>query len=404
MIVRRGIVSGALVSVACCCSLAATGGCARSGSTTHAIGRSGAAGEGAPRVPVVVTQPRPFRIAQLPRLPRPLPVSRGSDRNDAIRLTTAALATPGSVATPQRLPTDPTAASPDTDTAIRAALQDYLRAFNLHDPVAVAAHWTTQGTSVDLASGAVTNGRDAVRRVLAALFAEDASATIDLDITAIRPVRDDVAVVDGVTRLSSARSAAVTSRFSAVMVREAGQWRLESMHEAPQMSAPAAAPEAAQPLDDLAWLRGAWEDVGEGITAGTNCFWSNGRGFLVRTHAIAPDRIPEARPESGDDRIPGLLPAGPTAPLELTEIIGWDSDREEIRSWLFTSTGRFAEGTWRREGDAWKVHVVGQGRDTGLACVCTLRPDGADGLMVTCDTDSLAHLLPAACRYVRTTD
>jgi hypothetical protein len=40
------------------------------------------------------------------------------------------------------------------------------------DPAALAAHWTDAGESVDLVSGEVTAGRDAVRDVFAALFAD----------------------------------------------------------------------------------------------------------------------------------------------------------------------------------------------------------------------------------------
>lgn len=283
---------------------------------------------------------------------------------------------------------------------IREALEAYGAAFNRHDAAALATHWTDEGTSIDLASGEVTAGRAAVQDVFSALFAQDGAATIDLEVEAIRPIRADVAVVDGVTRLSFAEGASTGNRFSAVMVRgDDRQWRLESMREAP--AARAAAP-AAHPLDDLAWLLGAWEDVGEGVTAGTRCFWSTGRGFLVRTHAVTIDDVPEARPAPGDERIPGLLPAGPARSLEVTELVGWDPHDRVIRSWVFTSAGDFAEGRWTRDGAGWTVHLEGRGRDTGRSCVCTLAPQGIDGLSVTCDGDALAHLLPPACDFVRT--
>jgi hypothetical protein len=185
------------------------------------------------------------------------------------------------------------------------------------------------------------------------------------------------------------------------MVEEDGQWRLASMREA-SASQTAATSSPAHPLAELGWLVGSWEDIGAGVTAGTACFWSAGRGFLVRTHTVTFDDTPEARPAPGDERIPGLLPAGPRRPLELTEIIGWDPRERAIRSWVFTSTGGFAEGTWSREASGWKVRLEGRGADSGLTCVCALVPQGADGLTVTCDTDALAHLLPPACDFVRT--
>jgi uncharacterized protein (TIGR02246 family) len=279
-------------------------------------------------------------------------------------------------------------------------MRDYLRAFNRHDPAALAAHWTGAGESVDLDSGEVTAGREAVRAVFSALFEQDDRATIDIDVHSVRPVRDDVAVVDGVTLIAFAEGSPAASRFSAVVVREDGRWMLESVRETSQPAAAVAAAE--RPLESLEWLVGAWEDIGEGVLASTQCFWSAGRGFLVRSHAIRGDAAATDRPVAGDARIPGLLPAGNPQPRELTEIIGWDPDRRVIRSWIFTSSGRFAEGTWTREGDTWTVLVEGRGRDEGAACTCTLAPAGTDGLSVTCAGDALADLLPPACEFLRT--
>jgi uncharacterized protein (TIGR02246 family) len=350
-------------------------------------------------VPVIVASPRPFRISALAArraaqaAPARLAELQAGDRS-ALSESAPPEATPANWQTAVVAPAT-------TSAAIRAALAAYGTAFNRHDAAALATHWTDGGTSIDLASGEVTAGRAAVQDVFSALFSQDGAATIDLDVEAIRPIRPDVAVVDGITRLSFAEGAATGSRFSAVMVRgDDGQWRLESMREAPAAAAEPAA--AAHPLDDLAWLLGAWEDIGEGVTAGTRCFWSAGRGFLVRTHAVTIDDVPAARPAPGDERIPGLLPAGPARPLELTEIVGWDPHDQAIRSWIFTSSGGFAEGRWTREGATWKVHLEGRGRDTGRSCVCTLIPQGGDGLSMTCDGDALAHLLPPACDFVRT--
>ena len=289
----------------------------------------------------------------------------------------------------------------DVAAEVRAMLEGYLRDFNRHDPAAVAAHWADGGESVDLASGEVTAGRAAVRDVFAALFATDADATIDIDVASVRPVRHDVAVVDGQTRLGFTDGGSAASRFSAVVVKQDGRWLVESLRESP-LPAGETAHAPARPLDDLAWLLGAWEDVGEGVTASTQCFWSAGRAFIVRSHAVRPDRAPESLPAAGDTRIPGLLPAADAGARELTEIIGWDPERQAVRSWIFTSTGRFAEATWTKAGDAWTVRVEGRGRDEGAECVCTLERVGVDGLVARCSSDALAELLPPACEFTRT--
>jgi uncharacterized protein (TIGR02246 family) len=355
-------------------------------------------------VPEVVSKPRPFR------LPAPIVASPTGVSPTAASASPAVVpgAAPGLVDVGRDAGPLTAAASPEPPRApapaereIRDMLRGYLRAFNQHDAAALAAHWSPAGESVDLDSGEVTSGRDAVRDVFAALFSEDDAATIDIDVTSIRQVRDDVAVVDGVTRVDFTDGLPAGSRFSAVVVREGGRWLLDSVREAAQ---PQAVRAAGRPLDDLAWLAGAWEDSGPGVTAGTQCFWSAGRAFLVRTHSVKPDAAAEPRARAAVAGAPALLPPGDASARELTEIIGWDADRRAIRSWLFTSAGRFAEATWTRaaDGRSWTVRVEGRGRDEGTACTCTVAADGADGLVMTCDSDALAGLLPPACGFVRT--
>lgn len=343
-------------------------------------------------VPDVVSRPRPFRIA----VPTNGAPPAGLAADPAPRFVDVPAA-PAAIAAPKPAP-----AMPEGPAAgeIRDMLRSYLRAFNQHDATALAAHWSPVGESVALDNGEVTAGRDAVRRVFATLFAADDAATIDIDVSAIRPIRDDVAVVDGVTRVAFVDGPPAASRFSAVVVREGGRWLLESVREAAQPQIPP----ARRPLDDLAWLVGSWEDSGAGVTAGTQCFWSAGRAFLVRTHSVRPDAAAEPRAQGAASGVPALLPPGDASARELTEIIGWDSDRGAIRSWLFTSGGRFGEATWTRaqDGRSWTVRVEGRGRDEGAACTCTVSAAGADGITMTCDSDALAGLLPPACGFVRT--
>ena len=348
-----------------------------------------------PLVPDVTSRPQAFRVATLAAPRQPARFVAAPGLVPAPGLVDAAA--PPARGTPA--PARPAAAPVEAE--IRGMLRDYLRAFNQHDAPALAAHWSEAGESVDLDSGDVTSGREAVRHVFAALFSEDESATIDIDVESIRPIRDDVAVVDGVTRVAFADGLPSGSRFSAVVVREGGRWLLESVRETVRPEATASTGRA---LDDLAWLVGAWEDTGAGVTAGTECFWSAGRAFLVRTHSVRPDATAEPLPRAARAGGPGLLPPGDASPRELTEIVGWDADRGTVRSWLFTSSGRFAEATWARtaDGRAWTIRVEGRGRDEGATCTCTLSADGADGLVMTCDSDALAGLLPPACGFART--
>jgi uncharacterized protein (TIGR02246 family) len=272
-------------------------------------------------------------------------------------------------------------------------MQSYLQAFNRHDTAALASHWSDSGESVDLDSGEKTKGRDAVAGVFATLFEQDDNAAIDIDIESIRPIRDDVAVVDGLSLLSFDDTSRASSRFSAIVVREDGKWVLSSVREA----ATATPPTTAQPLEQLEWLVGSWEDVSEHLFATTRCSWNAGRSFLSRSHLSTT----ESGSASAGDGIPALLPTDGSA-REISEIIGWDPERRQIRSWVFTSDGRFAEGFWSRAGDSWEVRYEGHGADEGTVCTFTIDRAGPDEIMIRCEPSSLTDILPPATDFVRT--
>ena len=350
-------------------------------------------------LPDVITKPKPFRLPDvIGAVPSLDPVTMAPRTALILPATRHEPTPPATLHGPTGRP---------AVEEVTAMLRSYLEAFNRHDAPALAAHWTPTGENVDLDTGETTRGRVAVATVFETLFKEDTRAAIDLDIESIRPLRDDVAVVDGVTRLTFSDalpggSPPAGSRFSAVVVKEDGRWLLESVREA--SLAPPAGPNAepSRPIDALGWLVGAWEDAGEGVTASTQCFWNAGRSFLVRSHVVTYDAAAGVRPVSGDDSIPGLLPPGGGSRREITEIIGWDPDRAALRSWLFTSEGRFAEATWTPEGKHWRVQIEGQGADAGTTGSLVIERLGADELAIRCDDAGLADVLPPACDFMRT--
>lgn len=345
------------------------------------------------------TEPR-----RLPSGPAGVPVVvRRSKAFDPSTVATATSTPPRRLAPeePRTLPAAPGGDGADApEAAIRGMLRDYLSAFNRHDDAALAAHWSGACQSVDLASGDVTEGREAVREVFAALFRADDRATIDIDVESIRLVRHDVAVVDAVSTLAFAGDpgSAARSRLTAVVTREGGRWMLSNVRESAVPAGPSQSPP--RELDALDWLVGEWEDAGDGISAHTRCFWSTGHAFLIRCHTAAADGVD--RPAAAAAGIPDLLPPGGPGPREITEVIGWDPASASIRSWVFTSEGRFAEGTWTRRGDRWLMRMEGRGADAGTSCTATLERIGTEKLAYRCTGDALADALPPACDFSRT--
>ena len=400
-----------LLTACVCVAVAAAMSIACSGCSRAPEGQPAAAARATARIPVVIAPPRPFRIERLsvrgqsPPWPVSTPATAGnaalSSRADN-RPSTAALPEPG------RFPGAPADARPAA-AEIGLMLRDYARAFNRHDAVALAAHWSPTAENLDLDTGEITRGRAAMRDLFTALFATDPSGRLDLDIEAIRLVNADVAVVDALLAVSFAAPAAEQTpsrrRLSAVVVRRDDHWQIDSVREATIDQVPATLKtardrRAARPLEELAFLVGTWEGRCAAATVVTRCTWAADGAFLFRTHLVTADRTP-APPPAGDRGIPGLLVPGSSGTREVSEIIAFDAHADRIRSWLFTSHGRFAEGVWSRSGDRWVVEVEGKGADVGTQARMQLERIGTGECVVASDGGGLEDVCPPACSFSR---
>jgi ketosteroid isomerase-like protein len=337
------------------------------------------------RIPEVI---RRHRLFTLTGAADPVPAAGPSGAFPAFPLRSPPenrfAAAPAPRIVPIEFPSDRTAAVAE----IRDTLRDYLAAFNRHDDAALASYWSESSENIDLDTGRRVDGRHAVRDVFSALFSHDAAAAIDFEIESIRPVAEDVAVVDGISRMSFAEGADAHTRFSAVVVRQGGRWQIDSVREA------AAAKQASRsggPLDSLDWLRGEWEGLDTEKPVAMECHWSAGRAFLVRSH-----RVQETE-------------AGPAR--EITEIIGHDPLTGSLRSWIFSSNGGFGEATWQPEGvseDAqtggarWTLLVTGTLADgRSVQGSLTITRIGDDGMTCILTGDGLEGLLPPETDAVR---
>lgn len=222
--------------------------------------------------------------------------------------------------------------------SVRDAIRSYVEVFNQKAPSAVADRWTRDGVSVDQETGERTVGREALTQRFAGFFESHPDARLTGRVESVRLIRPDVAQVDGVAMLLTGETG-VESAFSAVLIREGGQWLISSSHER-DLPAP---PSPADALKDLEWLIGVWEDQTEGARVTTTVRWSASRAFLLRSFSA----------DYGD---------GST--VEGTQVIGWDPLNRQVRTWTFHSDGSFAQGTASRNGDSWMVkmtHVLNDG-------------------------------------------
>jgi hypothetical protein len=67
-----------------------------------------------------------------------------------------------------------------------------------------------------------------------------------------------------------------------------------------------------------------------------------------------------------------------------THRIGWDAERKQFRSWIFDSTGGFADGWWSPGADGtWSVRLTGvDAAGERIAATLTYSADGPDNLTI----------------------
>jgi uncharacterized protein (TIGR02246 family) len=202
-------------------------------------------------------------------------------------------------------------------------------AYNKGDAAAVAALFAVDAEWISN-EGVQTSGRAAIEVLLKSVFADSKGRTIALGIEAARRITDDVFSVRGEATVSDPDGSSAVNEFTAVHVKRDGKWAITEFTELDDESAPS----PATFLQDLAWFAGSWKST---EPDGMKCTveWSPSGSFLTRTFSIPGAEGDEAR--------------------EGTEIIGWDAEQEQIRSWVFESDGSFTERTWTPDGDRWLV-------------------------------------------------
>lgn len=235
------------------------------------------------------------------------------------------------------------------ENAIRAAVQSYVEAYNRGDAKAVAAHWSESGEWTS-PSGQRFQGREAIEKETAAMFAANKGVRIEVLNPSIRIVSADAAVEEGTVRVTSPAEPPSDSTYVAVHVKKNGQWKLDSVHETEVADTPA--PSSA--LQDLAWLVGQWVDQSPEANVGATVTWTKNKTFMQYAFKVSAPGM--------DD-------------LEGVQVIGWDPAARTIRSWMFDSDGGFGEGTWTKKDNSWVVkfsQVLPDGRKASATNVYTL--------------------------------
>lgn len=227
--------------------------------------------------------------------------------------------------------------NPLEEKALHKRAEAFVATFNKGDAKALAAFFTADGDIVD-PEGQHIKGRKAIEDVYRKYFGEVKGARLSIHITSVRLVRPDLAFEDGVTEVLRPDGPPSAARYTAIYVKNDGEWYLESVREA--IAVP---PTNAKHLQDLAFLIGDWtEDVDKGGSAKASYSWAAQGNFLVNSFDLTME----------DVSIAGGV-----------QWIGWDAAAKKTRSWSFLFNGGFVESVWARDGDQWKIALNATTRD-----------------------------------------
>jgi uncharacterized protein (TIGR02246 family) len=235
---------------------------------------------------------------------------------------------PASASTPEE-GNAPAPSSPD-NRAVDDLIRKYEEAYNQGDAKAVASLFAEDVDYID-SDGVERKGRDTIEQLLADDFQANPGAKLQVTIDEVSRLTPDVLVNEGLATVTPATGAAETTRFVATQVKKGDQWQIAQLVET--ASSP---PTAYSQLRALEWLVGTWQDQASDQSVETTIRWAGDNSFLTRTFKVKG---------AGQDEIDGW------------EIIGWDPDREEIRSWIFDSAGGFGESTWTNDGEHWLIQA-----------------------------------------------
>ena len=344
-------------------------------------------------IPVVIKPAMPFRVADL-NIDR---LTKVVEKNGIISVSAEIPAVLPQKHSFRNLKKIKGAVAANVSTDIQNTFANYLDAFNRHDAIALAAHWVKDGENLDLDTGNRIVGQPAVEHLFDQLFARDETARIGFQLDSIRPIRDDVVVVDGLSQMSLTNQEPRRSRFSAVLVRHEDRWLMESVRE----SAASAEPTIRDRLQQLNWLRGFWEDISDGLTVSLQCEWNEEETFLIRRHLITKELGQRGAEERLAMGIPALLPTEEASKkeadrLSITEYIGWDPGHGKICSWLFCSDGRTAHFAWQRNGNAWLLQSLSDTSNNKSPTQYLLQRAGDDELTLEHVSGNNCALIPEA--------
>lgn len=209
-------------------------------------------------------------------------------------------------------------------------IQAYIAAYNKGDAKTLANFYTEDVDYIDQ-DGVEVKGRDAIQKLLADNFQANPGVKLNVTIDEVKQLSPNIRINRGIATVTPKGGAVVTTRYVAIDVKKGDQWQTSQLAETEVLPS-----SAYSQLRALEWLVGTWEDKAGDQTVETKIDWVGDKNFLTRTFKV-----------KGADQ----------NETDGWEVIGWDPERQQIRSWIFDTNGGFGEATWVNDGEHWLIQA-----------------------------------------------
>ena len=243
---------------------------------------------------------------------------------------------------------------PDLAADVTKAIESYVVSFNAKDAKQLVELWSGDAVYIDRSTGEQFMGRPAIEAEFQKVFANAQVPELTVQTDSIDFISPNVALALGTATASLPGAEPIQSDYSVVYVKRDGQWLIDRITE----DEIAVAEPRHAVLKQLEFMIGEWSGEQNGVVVEISCQWTENEAYISSAFKV----ISGSRVQSS-----GL------------QIIGWDPSSNQIRSWLFDSSGTFVSGSWASRDDKWIVQCVATLSDGGYGSFTSVYRPQADG-------------------------
>lgn len=216
------------------------------------------------------------------------------------------------------------------EAAVRKNADAFTAAFNKGDAKSIVALMTKE-VEYNGPDGETISGRDALEKSYVDFFKDNPKATIEVQISGVRPVGRQTAIEEGTLKLTVPGKPISETRYSVLHVHEEEGWRMATVREwLPN-------PAELVTLKDVEWLIGDWEAKGNEAELSISYAWDEDKAYIRGRYTLKKG----GKVVSSGSQVIGKDPAA------------------GLRSWVFEGNGSFGESNWNRDGDRWVIDAGG---------------------------------------------